>query len=319
LKVEFEKLVPTVLLLVDESGSMYEYQYPTGGADSRWAVLRNAVLDMGGFLKSLEGDVRFGLATFTSDIGTPATCPVMAKTTIALGNYAAIAAAYPGTTKPFSYKGDTPTGPAIKAATDVLAAVTDPGPKFIVLATDGDPDDCKQFDPNCGQDEAVAATQAAYKQGIGTFVIGISDDVHAVFLQDVANAGAGLPVVRHTGPNCDPNRPPPYLGDYVATATDNATYYAPANQAALTTALDTIIGTVRSCTFQMHGKVDLGKAGDGTVRLDGASLGYNDANGWKVTDDTHVELTGDACAAIKAEATPVVEISFPCDVYTPIN
>src|SRR6185436_15817390 len=55
LHVKYEKLVPTVLLLVDESGSMYENKYPTGGADSRWAVLRNAiVVDPASFLNTLQ-------------------------------------------------------------------------------------------------------------------------------------------------------------------------------------------------------------------------------------------------------------------------
>jgi von Willebrand factor type A domain len=319
LHVKFEKLIPTVLLLVDESGSMFENQYPTGGAASRWVVLRNAILDPAGFLKTLDGKVRFGLATYTSDIGNAGTCPIMGKTNIALGNFATIQTAYPGVNKPFSYKGDTPTGAAIKASAKILADVKDAGPKFILLATDGDPDDCKQFDPNCGQDESIAETQAAYAAKIGTFVIGISDDVHAVFLQDIANAGAGLPVVRHTGPNCDPNQPPPYLGTYAAAAATNATYYAPANQAALTTALNTIIGNIRSCSFETHGKIVLEKAGDGSVHLDGKQLVFNDANGWKVTDPTHVELVGQACTTLNSEETPVVDITFPCDVYTPIN
>jgi hypothetical protein len=320
LHVKYEKLIPTVLLLVDESGSMFENQYPTGSNTSRWVVLRNAILDPAGFLKTLEGKVRFGLATYTSDNNNLGTCPIMsAKTTIALGNAATIEAAYPGVNKPYSYKGDTPTAAAIKASAKVLAGVTDPGPKYILLATDGDPDDCKQADPNCGQDESVAETQAAFMQKIGTFVIGISDDVHAVFLQDIANAGAGLPVVRHTGPNCDPNQPPPYLGTYATAATMNAPYYAPANQAALATALNTIIGNIRSCVLEMHGKIVLEKAGDGKVHLDGKVLTFNDPNGWKVVDATHVELVGQACSTLNSEDTPQVDITFPCDVYTPIN
>jgi hypothetical protein len=320
LEVRLDKVIPTVLLLVDESGSMFENQYPTGSGISRWAVLRNAITDPAGFLKTLEKEVRFGLATYTSDNGNLGTCPVMAtKTNIALGNAAVITAAYPGVNKPYSYKGDTPTGAAIKAAAKILADVKDPGPKYILLATDGDPDDCKQADPNCGQDESVAETQAAFAQKIGTFVIGISDDVHAVFLQDIANAGAGLPVVRHTGPNCDPNQPPPYLGTYATAAGMNAPYYAPANQAALTTALNTIIGNVRSCVFEMHGKIDLSKAADGKAFLDGKQLMFNDPNGWKAVDETHVEYVGQACTALKTETAPAVRITFPCYVYTPIN
>ncbi len=321
LHVKFEKVLPTVLLLVDESGSMFDNKYPTGGVDSRWVVLRNAILSPTGFLKTLDGQVRFGLATYTADNTNLATCPIMGKTNIALGNAATVEAAYPGVNKPFNYKGDTPTAAAIKAGAKVLADVKDAGPKFILLATDGDPDDCKQADPNCGQDESVAEAQAAYAQKIGTFVIGISDDVHAVFLQDIANAGAGLPVVRHTGPNCDPNKPPPYLGTYATAAGTNAMYYAPADQAALTMALNTIIGSVRSCVFEMHGKIDLAKVGDpdNHVRLDGKELVVNDANGWKANDETHIELVGQACAKLNSEDTPEIFISFPCDVYTPIN
>jgi hypothetical protein len=101
-----------------------ENKYPTGGVDSRWTVLRKAIVDKASFLNTLKNQVRFGLATYTSDNNNLGTCPIMAKTTFALGNDMVVTAALPDViNKPFNYKGDTPTAAAIKAGAKMLADV----------------------------------------------------------------------------------------------------------------------------------------------------------------------------------------------------
>src|SRR3954454_10908817 len=74
INVGFEKIISTVLLLVDESGSMADNKYPSGGAQTRWRVLHDALLADGGLVQKLSSDVRFGFIGYTGD-GTAATCP----------------------------------------------------------------------------------------------------------------------------------------------------------------------------------------------------------------------------------------------------
>jgi hypothetical protein len=170
----------------------------------------------------------------------------------------------------------------------------EPGPKVIVLATDGEPDTCAQPNPQNGQPESIAAAQAAFGKGIETYVISVGSGVSLNHLQDMANAGKGLTV----------------------GGSQNATYYQANNQASLVSAFNEIIYGVRSCVFTLDGKVDAAEAGKGVVTLDGKALGYNDPNGWKLNPPSEVELVGTACSAIKS-GDHKVAIDFPCGVYSP--
>jgi hypothetical protein len=92
-------------------------------------------------------------------------------------------------------KGETPTGSALAELTARLADV--PGPGYVVLLTDGDPNTCALFDPQCGHDEAYRVAQEAYQAGTTTLVVGIDRDeltLTPVYLQGLANAGSGQAV-----------------------------------------------------------------------------------------------------------------------------
>src|SRR5262249_24932837 len=145
--------------------------------------------------------------------------------------------------------------------------------KYILLVTDGNPDRCGEPDPQCGQDDAITAVQAAFAAGISTYVVGIGDITAAtndpgcwgrcgpLHLQDLANAGAGLPVLRNTDPNylnnCfngarrDANGKQLYLGSYVddPLLAGTASFFVPNGRAALRDAIASILSGVRSCTF----------------------------------------------------------------------
>ncbi len=319
--VGFEKLIPTILLLVDESGSMSDNKYPSGGAESRWRVLHDALLADGGLVQ-------------TARVGGPlrlhgihrrryaATCPILERTDVfaassdgtALGAFRNV---YPEERPSLPYSGDTPTGAAFRAATKVLADYAEPGPKHILLATDGDPDTCARPNPQCGQDEAVSAAEDAYAAGIGAFVIGISDDVASWHLQQMANAGAG-PRRRAADPGfyngCpkDPAVTPKYAASAPAT---NAKFYKPADGAELATALSSIVNSTRTCTFTLHGKVTAGKESQGSVRLDGTSLDYMAPDGWHLLDAQTLEVLGASCDRIKT-TSKLLQVSFPCDSIT---
>jgi hypothetical protein len=322
--VGFEKLVPTVLLLVDESGSMASNKYPPGGADSRWRVLHDALVGANGLVQMVTNDVRFGFMGYTGD-GTAATCPILARTQIFPVStddtaLTAIRGIYPEERPNLPYKGETPTGAAIRAAAQTLMAFNEPGPKHILLATDGDPDTCTKPDPQCGQDEAVSAAEDAFTAGIGTFVIGISDDVANWHLQQMANAGAGLEV-----PPPDPNfydtcaRDPAVTPKYAATApAQNAKFYKPTDGAELAKALATILNGARTCTVTLHGKVVAGKESLGTVTLDGVGLVYLAPDGWRLDDPQTLEILGASCDKIKT-TSKLLQVSFPCDSVTDLR
>ena len=286
-EVSFDPVVPVVVLLIDQSGSMTE----SFGGQSRWNAVRNALIDpTTGVVKNLENDVRFGLSLYTSFDGfAGGECPVLTETAPMVANYDAIADMF-GDASPES---ETPTGESIEAVTAALVADPDTNPKIIVLATDGEPDTCAQPNPQNGQDESIAAAGAAFMAGIRTFVIGVGNGVSAGHLQDVANAGAGwMP------------------GDA------NAAYYVPSDQAALVAAFEEIIDGVRSCVLTLDTAILPGQGDEGTVTINGEEIPYEDPNGWRVNSPTEIELLGEACELIQSGDVEVV-VEFTCHAILP--
>jgi hypothetical protein len=338
--VQTVEVVPTVLLLVDTSGSMFQPRAQL------WDPLYNALMDPAqGVVASLQDKVRFGFTSYkTQTRPDPVTCPVLLSTDFGLNNREAIDARYveAGTTPTSDFKWDTPTGDAVVAATRALLDYQPdpPGPKYILLVTDGNPDTCVQgppFDPNCGSDQSIKAVQDAYAQGIGTFVIGIGEVLggdgntgcqpqwgrcNTDFLQDVANAGAGLPVQAP---------PPEYVYQACAAAQGgvltaryagagevpgNTEYFTPTGQDALRTKIAELINQVRGCTFEMDKEV-VGDPALGYVEVNGSPLGYNDENGWRLEANAYsISLVGTSCQAWQ-QSGGTLHVSFPCEVAVP--
>jgi hypothetical protein len=157
-------------------------------------------------------------------------------------------------------------------------------PPVIVLATDGLPNSCNSNDDTTAQ--TVASAQAAYTAGIRLFVLGIAG-VNDNFLQQVANAGAGVQA----------NQP-------------NAPYYTANSPAQLQQAFQQIIGGVVSCDLTISGTIDTNQASSGTVTLDGQTLTYG--TDWTLVNGNTIELIGAACDTLKNSANPSVDASFPC-------
>ncbi len=286
--VDLTPVTPTVMLLIDQSGSMSSDFHGM----TRWDAVDTALTDpAAGVLPALESEIVFGASLYTSHNGTldGEACPLLQTEPPALGNAGAIGDLL-GANGP---DGDTPTGESITATTALLTALpTGPhdGPRIIVLATDGEPDTCAVPNPQEGQPEAVAAAQAAWTAGVRLFILSVGSDVGAAHLQDMADAGAGLP----TG------------------GTTHAPYYVATDPAELTTAFDTIIHGVRSCTFTLDGEVDPADWSAGAVSLDGAPLTYEDPDGWVLTDGHTLVLQGTACTTFLEEAAPVLSAQWPC-------
>jgi hypothetical protein len=286
LSITFEKQTPSVLLMIDQSGSMTA-SFPGG---NRWDVLYDTLMDpQNGIVAQLQADVRFALSLYTGDGGQ--NCPQLAQVTPpALNNFAAMDAVY----GPAGPLGETPTGDSIMALLPALVAFPEPGPKAIVLATDGEPDTCEQPNPQQGQAEAIAAAQSAFSQGVRLYIISVGDDVGAQHQQDMANAGAGLPLDGSQG---------------------NAPYYPGNDQSALFDAFSTIINGIRPCTVTVNGTVDVTKACEGHVYIDGVEYPCNDPNGWQMSSPTELEFLGAACDALQTADS--VTGDFPCGVATP--
>ncbi|MCA9633202.1 MAG: VWA domain-containing protein [Myxococcales bacterium] len=286
--VKFEPQTPTVVLLVDQSGSMSEKFAGT----TRWNAVYDALFDMpSGVVFTLEDKVRFGLSLYTSHGGFKGgECPILTEQSVALGNYNALEALYSASDP----DGDTPTGESITAVAAELAQVTEPGDKAIVLATDGEPDNCTDADAHdaSSQKISVDAATAAFGQGIRTYVIAVGSDISDAHLQDVANAGTGT------------------------TSGPDAPFWKANDQAGLIDAFNTIIEGVRSCIFDLNGTVAMEAQSKGNVRLDGETLAQDDPNGWQLNSPSQVELVGDACEAIKS-GDHDIKISFPCGSITP--
>ncbi|NIS33834.1 MAG: VWA domain-containing protein, partial [Actinobacteria bacterium] len=176
--VSARRVTPTVILVVDQSGSMTA----SFGGSNRWDALRDSLLDPDdGLIQALEDQVRFGLALYSAeaegnDSGPPiGECPMLNEVTAAISNYEAIEAVY-AAAEPID---ETPTGDAIDAILDGWLAMPDrpTDPTIFILATDGEPDRCEELNPQNGQAEAIAAVTRAHDNGIRTFVISVGDDI----------------------------------------------------------------------------------------------------------------------------------------------
>lgn len=289
-RADFEPVQPTVVLVVDQSGSMTA-TYDAGV--SRWDALYGALMSpTDGVVKALEGDVSFGLALYTSYNGFDEgqTCPFMTEVGASFGNHAAIDVIYQSATP----QDDTPTGAAIEKVANELAAEDTNGPKIIIVATDGEPDTCSEPDPQNGQQETIDAAAYAYSLGIRTFVLGVGGDVSASHLQDVANAGGGLAVD----------------GDVAER------FFQPESRQELIESFGTILEGQRSCVLPLDGEIDPDDV-SGEVTIDGEVVPMGD-DGWKARDAHHIELVGAACETVM-NGDHEVSGTFSCDAESTVE
>jgi uncharacterized protein YegL len=300
-EIEFAPRIPSVFILVDRSSSMFERNL--------WAPLKDGVLAV---IDQLDGEIKFGFSSYTGAQGMM--CPQLTTVVpIAEKNHDAIKKAYDSIEKP-QFKGETPTSLALTEVTQILQKEPADSPKFILLVTDGEPDFCDDPNVTCSRDAVVAAAQAAYASGIGTFIFSVGGEVAKAHLGDVANAGTGQPVmdremaVHYQCPNS--------RATYSATS-GNAPYFEPDinDRNALVMTLASTIAGVRSCVFDLQGrvKVDLEQAHTGTVEIDGMKVPFGGNDGYRLNTETQIELSGAACQRLRLPETKKVFIDFPCE------
>jgi von Willebrand factor type A domain len=282
IEVTIDELRPSVTLLVDQSGSMSSGYPRRSSPQSRWQIVRNALLDeTSGVVRELEHSIQFGLSFYTSHNGfSGGACPMLTEVQSVTGNYAAIRALYDGT----SPDDDTPTGAAIQAVVSALSSSARKGPEVILLVTDGEADSCDVPDPQLGQGEAVAAASLAHASGIDFYVLGISSDISAVNLQQLANAGQGKPLDAIWGQSPDAAQP----------------FQAESDVSGLTQQLRDILARVPLCEVELDRDVQPLELEAGSVVLDGKKLQHGAVDGFRLKDPRHLEVVGEACNTLRA-------------------
>jgi len=291
-RVQASVVTPTVVVVVDQSGSMTE----DFGSSDRWNSLRDSLLATpDGFIAALESQVRFGVALYTAEFDDGVLvgmCPSIQWIPPALNNFEAIDAIYGDSSQvPI---GDTPTGESLDAVLDRLMMSPDPSadPTIFILATDGEPDTCAMPNPQEGQPESLAGVERAYAAGVRTFVISVGEDVSRGHLQELANAGVG-----------------------VSAGGSDAPFYVAGDDEGLRDALRAIIGGELNCVVTLSGEIqDLDRACSGRVILNGTPLVCDDPDGWRAIDGTHIELVGGACDLLQSTPAATLEATFPCDL-----
>ncbi len=285
--VNLHPVIPTVIILVDRSGSMDD----AFGGVTRWEAMRSALVDpTDGVVAQLEDHVVFGAALYNSNHGYEGgTCPILKREPPGDNDYARIAALMNDSAN--DPAGDTPTAESIDGVVGDFPTPDpeNPEPQILVVATDGDPDNCDDADAHNDYSKAlsVTAVQHAYEAGIKTFALGIADEISPGHLQDLANAG---------------------VGEDLATGT--APYYLANSPEALTEAFNDIITGARTCTFVVEGDIDMSQADQGNVVLNGVPIEYG--VDWTLTDEHTLELLGDACDTLLSDPDVTLTASFPC-------
>jgi hypothetical protein len=233
-----------LLLVLDRSGSMSEHEVTgSNGAQVTRAQAAKDAVDT--IIAKTEGGIAWGLKMFPE--GSSAYCVVTADTVdvpLALGNHAAIAAVV----RADAFDGDgTPTAAAVSAGHGYLKhQVHDDNPKYLILATDGEPSDDEKnqctgqwAEPNV-KTAAVNAVAAAAADGIKTFVIGVNTS---------SSSNVTLNRLVQAGMTADP---PIAAGEDVSSSKNTTRHYYAANDSqGLLDALGKIAGQVSDCTFRL--------------------------------------------------------------------
>jgi hypothetical protein len=295
---------PDMMIVLDRSGSMQD--------GKRWDPSVAAVRKI---TSELQAQIRFGLALFPDD--GPPTTTVMTNNTnggfgITIVNASVCA---PGkivvpiaamNAAPISTEldmtrpgGGTPTSETLMKLLDSYAAEAGPDveqhPKYVLLVTDGAPT-CPNGNGQEPADQADIdlsnkAVEALTSHMVKTYVIGYDtttpgNEMLAQVLDGLAQRGG--------------------TGDQKHRPVED--------EASLTAALESITGSIASCSFRLDQAPP--RADYVLVTIDGKQLNLDAPDGWKLDDAHTVEIVGNACAMFKA-GKHVLDAKVQCDVVQP--
>ena len=269
-----------VLLVLDRSASM---NILTTGAVSGTSGTRykDVVAALNQVLPETDAAIDWGLELFPGAAG--GCTPGVVDLPIKPNNASAVAAVYdPRLVSP---SGLTPATPSLQNATKALQALNDGNPKYIVLATDGE--------PNCGNEpnDALAAIGASNNAGIPVFVISLSSEGSPDTLNKMAVAGGK--------PYDDPNDP-------------KTKYYKAETSAQLVTVMNAIRKEIATCTFTLPSAPPV---------PDNVLVIYDDGHralpssttwGYANADDTSIVIYGDDCNKLRDGTYQKVRILYGC-------
>ena len=303
-QVNFSTQIPTIVLLLDQSGSMSEpFDRALGEEPTRWEALQDVLINpVSGVIPRLQTKVEFGLTLYSSPptaepvFGKKEKCPALTTVDAAISNSDAIVKVYESS-RP---KLQTPTGESLEAVARELFTRETLGQKVIVLATDGEPDTCE--DPNADDSStrlarargvSLDAVEKAYSWGIQTYTISLGNSVAKEHLQELANAGRGF-------------------DEEAEGATE---VFTVDEREDLVGAFAEIVNGVRACNLELEAVVLESGVSRAEVTLDEVVLKYEDPNGWRLNSERdRLELLGQACKTVLlSEKNLNLRATFPCD------
>ena len=196
----------------------------------------------------------------------------------------------------------TPTTAVMNNAVKYMQGLADPNPKYLLLATDGEPN-CAAGPTgttgNVGASDAVGAENAvaaANTAGFPTFVVGIAttSDAAATNALNTMAVNGGEP--------------------QVGAATQ---YYAVTDTAGLVSVLAQIIGKAASCTIPLtgvSGNLDKVAVSAKDAAGNAIEIMQDPVNGWSYTDATKtaIILNGDACNNLKSVTYTGFQFIYTC-------
>jgi Mg-chelatase subunit ChlD len=285
---DLERKPAKLLLVLDRSGSMKDAPSGASASTTKWDLVVPAVNQV---ITETDSAVSWGMKVFpegsgsecdatgvTSNIDVPVAAMNASKVT------AAVSAATPD-------GNGTPTGDAIDRGLTYLQSLKDTNPKYMLLATDGEPSCPKPS--TTARTFAIESVAKAAATGIHTFVVGVSTtkSTATAALNDMAVAGME--------PRADPN--PLATKYYLANTKDE-----------LTSALKVITGQISGCVFNWNDAPPV--PGNIAVKVGGLKAPRDANDGWEYTgtDYKGVEVHGAWCDMIKTTAANMVEIVFGC-------
>jgi Mg-chelatase subunit ChlD len=292
---KLEKKPGDLLLVLDRSSSMGEAMDSsktcrTGSTtcSQRWDTI---ISSLGKVLASSSKDLNWGLKFFSSPatsgsggrggFGNTDNCYVSTGVEVPIG---------PGNTDKIAAQisaagnaGNTPTRSAIDNAVAYLKTVNDSNNKFILLATDGE--------PNCGSGgfgstssdlpATLTAVKNAVTAGYKVYVIGVGSE--AANLTSLAQAGG------------------------------TEKFYSALTPDDLNAALSTIVGTVTAgCTYELPSQPIAPNAVG--VYVDKSAIPQSDTDGWSYApgSSTTINIHGSICDDLTSGKKTQVEIFLPC-------
>jgi hypothetical protein len=282
---------PDVLVVLDRSTSMNLsisdecYCSSTAGSplcadtancSTRWQAVKTAVVDT----VSNANDVHWGLKYFSTPNAAQCSVSPQMEVPIAADSAAAVKSQIEAGTLSQS----TPTAAALKAATAYLETLTDGRPRFILLATDGEPNCANGSTSGSDVNGAATAAKAAYDAGFPVYVVGIGPSLSN--LKQLAQSGG---------------------------TTD---YYPVTSSQQLVDAFASISKLVASCTFSLTSvPPDLKNV---AVYLDKNLVQQDASNGWSFGGgNLSILLNGDTCDKVTSGKATSVQVLFGCPGVDP--